>query len=488
MQSRLSAEVGPRGRHAHLAGRRQHGARPARCRRRTCRETGWTTTTPAHGHAAAAAGHRRAPCPWRCEARSDRWGVRRLGPAQVGGFGDFAGFAWTWPEQRTADRRDGAHPRRSFTSRAALPHPVGLVGQHRSARVGGGTELAEIRPFRTGDRLRRIHWPVSLRTGALHVTTTYADQDAEVRLVLDAIRDLGERDVETGRRSSLDVAVEAAGAVAAHYLTTGDRVGLSVLGGAGHRRGAGRRRPPPARPGAARPGPRRAQPRHRRARSARCGPSCAAASRRVPSSCSCRPWSRPSRSPTPCGSPAAVTRSWSSTPSRPSCSAARRPTTRCARSPASTTPGWPGWCGACGCSTASARPAAAPMAGRAGHRLAGARVARHRAAPGGPPLPRPQGGEPMIRNRTWRRAMVGTVLVADVVILLVAGAASPRLPALRPRRPRRRHLVGAGPPGGWGAFTLLVRPGARRWACPAGCPPTLAALGAGRGRRVARSS
>ena len=36
-----------------------------------------------------------------------------------------------------------------------------------------------------------------------------------------------------GRRSSLDVAVEAAGAVAAHYLTTGDRVGLSVLGGAG---------------------------------------------------------------------------------------------------------------------------------------------------------------------------------------------------------------------------------------------------------------
>jgi len=29
------------------------------------------------------------------------------------------------------------------------------------------------------------------------------------------------------------VAVEAAGAVAAHYLTTGDRVGLSVLGGAG---------------------------------------------------------------------------------------------------------------------------------------------------------------------------------------------------------------------------------------------------------------
>jgi len=31
----------------------------------------------------------------------------------------------------------------------------------------------------------------------------------------------------------------------------------------------------------------------------------------------------------------------------------------------------------------------------------------------------------MIRNRTWRRAMVGTVVGADVVILLVATAALP---------------------------------------------------------------
>jgi uncharacterized protein (DUF58 family) len=191
----------------------------------------WTTTTPEHGHVAASPTG--APTvPMAVTATIDRWGVRRLGPAQVGGFGIFAAFAWTWSEQRVESVASVPTPG-VFTSRAALPHPVGLIGQHRGARPGGGTELAEIRPFRTGDRLRRIHWPVSLRTGALHVTTTYADQDAEVRLVLDAIRDLGERDAHTGRRSSLDVAVEAAGAVAAHYLDTGDRVGLSVLGGAG---------------------------------------------------------------------------------------------------------------------------------------------------------------------------------------------------------------------------------------------------------------
>ena len=191
----------------------------------------WTTTTPEHGHVAGTAG-RGTTVPLAVEARTDRWGVRRLGPAQVGAFGDFAAFAWTWPLQHREAVATVPTPG-TFTSRASLPHPVGLVGQHRGARVGGGTELAEVRAFRTGDRLRRIHWPVSLRTGTLHVTTTYADQDAEVRVVVDAIRDLGERDVVHGRRSSLDVAVEAAGAVAAHYLTTGDRVGLSVLGGAG---------------------------------------------------------------------------------------------------------------------------------------------------------------------------------------------------------------------------------------------------------------
>jgi uncharacterized protein (DUF58 family) len=192
----------------------------------------WMTTTPTHGHVAAAVTDAGRTVPLAVAARSDRWGVRRLGPGQVGGFGDFAAFAWTWPEQRRESVATVPTPG-TFTSRAGLPHPVGLVGQHRGARPGGGMELAEIRPFRTGDRLRRIHWPVSLRTGTLHVTTTYADQDAEVRLVVDAIRDLGERDLAAGRRSSLDVAVEAAGAVGAHYLTTGDRVGLSVLGGAG---------------------------------------------------------------------------------------------------------------------------------------------------------------------------------------------------------------------------------------------------------------
>jgi uncharacterized protein (DUF58 family) len=192
----------------------------------------WTETTPAHGHVAATARGDGTAVPVALGVRPTRWGVRRMGPAQVSAVGDLGSFVWSWPEQRTETVVVVPKPG-DFTSRAALPHPVGLVGQHRSTRPGGGTELADIRPFRTGDRLRRIHWPVSLRTGALHVTTTYADEDAEVRVVVDAVRDVGHRDPARGRLTSLDVAVEAAGAVAAHYLSTGDRVGLSVLGGGG---------------------------------------------------------------------------------------------------------------------------------------------------------------------------------------------------------------------------------------------------------------
>jgi uncharacterized protein (DUF58 family) len=78
-----------------------------------------------------------------------------------------------------------------------------------------------------------VHWPVSVRTGQLHVTSTYADQDSEVVLLVDAMHDIGLSEGAGGRSSSLDNAVRAAGAIAEHYLRTGDRVGLRVLGARG---------------------------------------------------------------------------------------------------------------------------------------------------------------------------------------------------------------------------------------------------------------
>jgi uncharacterized protein (DUF58 family) len=119
-----------------------------------------------------------------------------------------------------------------FDSSAPAPHPRGVVGTNRSARPGTGREFSTIRQFQPGDRLRRIHWPVSLRTGSLHVTATYADEDAHVFLLVDAFSDLGPREGIGGRPTSLDVTVRAAGALADHFLRTGDRLTLRTVGAA----------------------------------------------------------------------------------------------------------------------------------------------------------------------------------------------------------------------------------------------------------------
>jgi uncharacterized protein (DUF58 family) len=119
-----------------------------------------------------------------------------------------------------------------FTPTAPMPHPEGLVGAYRSQRPGSGSEFDRLRPFQVGDRLRRIHWPVSLRTGTLHVTSTYGDEDSQIVLVVDGTSDLGPREGLDGRPTSLDLTVRAAGAMAEHYLGVGDRVGLRVVGAA----------------------------------------------------------------------------------------------------------------------------------------------------------------------------------------------------------------------------------------------------------------
>jgi uncharacterized protein (DUF58 family) len=77
--------------------------------------------------------------------------------------------------------------------------------------------------------LRRVRWPVSLRTGALHVTTTVAEQDSSVLLLVDTAVEVGSSGGVHGTASSLDVAVRAAGAVAEHTLRRGDRVALRPL-------------------------------------------------------------------------------------------------------------------------------------------------------------------------------------------------------------------------------------------------------------------
>lgn len=161
--------------------------------------------------------------------RALRWGRQQLGPGRLVAVSGW--HAYRWGPTETARVMSTVLPLPAgFDSTAPAPHPHGLVGLNRSAHPGEGSEFASIRPFQLGDRLRRIHWPVSLRAGELHVTSVYAEQDTHVVLVVDAFNDVGVSDGVDGRASSLDVTVRAAGAIAEHYLHRGERVSLRVSG------------------------------------------------------------------------------------------------------------------------------------------------------------------------------------------------------------------------------------------------------------------
>lgn len=161
------------------------------------------------------------PGPLTTTVRAVRWGRADVGPAEVlvGAWDGLLACRLT----TRAERVRVLPFRARFSAPDAIPRAAGIIGAHRSRRPGEGGDFAGVRPFAAGDRLKRINWPVSLRTGALHVSATYSDRDTTILLVVDSSQEVGAGD---GGDSSLDITVRAAAAVAEHYLRGGDRVGL----------------------------------------------------------------------------------------------------------------------------------------------------------------------------------------------------------------------------------------------------------------------
>jgi len=160
---------------------------------------------------------------------AQRWGRRTLGDPVVTVHDRW--LAWRVGPIELPGLRVVVLPRpQRATGRAPAPHPQGHVGMERAQRVGDGTELAKVRPFVPGDRLRRVNWRVSARSDQLHVNAMHADADARVVLLVDALNDVGESHGLGGSPSSMDITVRAAATLAGHYLRRGDRVGLRVFG------------------------------------------------------------------------------------------------------------------------------------------------------------------------------------------------------------------------------------------------------------------
>lgn len=163
------------------------------------------------------------------EVSPRRWGRRVLGNEDVALTSRWAGYRWG-PVSLPGSQLQVLPVRAPYASRAEAPQPLGLVGAHRSRRIGSGSEFSGIRPFQTGDRLRRINWRVSLREGNLHVVTARAEEDSGVLLVVDALADHGRSGGIGGAASSLDVTVRAGAALAEHHVRRGDRVSLRAIG------------------------------------------------------------------------------------------------------------------------------------------------------------------------------------------------------------------------------------------------------------------
>ncbi|HEX3929125.1 MAG TPA: DUF58 domain-containing protein [Nocardioides sp.] len=188
---------------------------------------------PANGAVSYRAGRERS-----LAVSARRWGQRRIGEEKVALFSRWGGYRWG-PVAYVGREVSVLPASTAFGAQAAAPAPIGLIGAHRSRREGDGTEFSSIRAFHAGDRMRRINWRVSLRSGSLHVVSTRSEEDAALLLVVDALADYGISRGIGSDESSLDVAMRAGAAVAQQYIGQGDRVSLRVVSPGGEYVGYG---------------------------------------------------------------------------------------------------------------------------------------------------------------------------------------------------------------------------------------------------------
>ncbi len=100
-----------------------------------------------------------------------------------------------------------------------------VTGEHRSRRIGPGSELAEVRAYRPGDPVRAIHPGLTARRGTPMVLERHPDRSSDIVLLVDSAQDLGV-DLDTTLRWT----VTAATALADRHLQAHDRVGVLDVG------------------------------------------------------------------------------------------------------------------------------------------------------------------------------------------------------------------------------------------------------------------
>ena len=159
------------------------------------------------------------------ELTAQRWGVHTLGPLYVRardpiGLLDAEGVLPRSPQVRV-------YPLQDTLRRILQPRDTQVFsGSEVARRKGEGIEFADIRPWASGDPLKRINWRVSARRNDLWVNESHPERNTDVILFVDSFEEARQSDAGT-----LDLAVRATAALADAYIRRRDRVGLVSFGG-----------------------------------------------------------------------------------------------------------------------------------------------------------------------------------------------------------------------------------------------------------------
>jgi uncharacterized protein (DUF58 family) len=108
-----------------------------------------------------------------------------------------------------------------------------LPGEYRAHDLGGGAELAQVRPYEPGDDIRRIDWNVTARTTIPHVRVQVPERALTAWLLLDVSPSMT---FGTADRRKADVAEGVAVAIGHLATQRGNRLGIVTFGGSRDRR------------------------------------------------------------------------------------------------------------------------------------------------------------------------------------------------------------------------------------------------------------
>jgi uncharacterized protein (DUF58 family) len=103
-----------------------------------------------------------------------------------------------------------------------------LTGEHRTAAIGIGTELAQIRQWEPGDDVRRIDWNATARSNEVQVRVDIAERALTSWVLLDVSPSMR---FGTADRRKWDVAEGVTVALGHLASRRGNRIGVTTFGG-----------------------------------------------------------------------------------------------------------------------------------------------------------------------------------------------------------------------------------------------------------------